>query len=212
MSFTPSPQQEAAIKAIVDWYHNRSAHQQVFRLFGYAGSGKTTTTRSAIDALGLEEQPNQSLSSAVLYAAFTGKAALVMTRKGTPASTIHSLIYRVSEATPEEIARVEKELVDLQRSLGRMGYAERAFAETQIRRLELRLADIHRPTFLLNEQSRLRDASLLVLDEVSMVGEEMARTAGTTSSAKAGTRCIAGHRLYSRQRRTHPGHGSATLP
>ena len=31
----------------------------------------------------------------VLYAAFTGKAALVMTRKGTPASTIHSLIYRV---------------------------------------------------------------------------------------------------------------------
>ena len=35
----------------------------------------------------------------VLYAAFTGKAALVMSRKGTPASTIHSLIYRVSEAT-----------------------------------------------------------------------------------------------------------------
>jgi exodeoxyribonuclease V len=174
MSFTPSPQQEAAIRAIVDWYHNRSTRQQVFRLFGYAGSGKTTTTRSAIDALGLEEQPNQSLCSAVLYAAFTGKAALVMTRKGTPASTIHSLIYRVSEATPEEIARVEKELFDLQRSLGRMGYAERAFAETQIRRLELRLADIHRPTFLLNEQSRLRDASLLVLDEVSMVGEEMA--------------------------------------
>ena len=174
MSFTPSPQQEAAIRAIVDWYHNRSARQQVFRLFGYAGSGKTTTTRSAIDALGLEEQPNHGLSSAVLYAAFTGKAALVMTRKGTPASTIHSLIYRVSEATPEEIARVEKELFDLQRSLGRMGYAERAFAETQIRRLELRLADIHRPTFLLNEQSRLRDASLLVLDEVSMVGEEMA--------------------------------------
>ncbi len=32
------------------------------------------------------------------------------------------------------------------------------------------------------------------------------------SSAKAGTRCIAGHRLYSRQRRTHPGHGSAALP
>src|SRR5512134_2490508 len=31
----------------------------------------------------------------VLHAAFTGKAALVMTRKGTPASTIHSLIYRV---------------------------------------------------------------------------------------------------------------------
>jgi hypothetical protein len=100
----------------------------------------------------------------VLFAAFTGKAALVMTRKGTPASTIHSLIDRVSEATPEEIARVEKELFDLQRDLRRMGPAERPFAETQISKLQLRLADIHKPSFLLNEQSRVRDAALVVLD------------------------------------------------
>ncbi|MFL1463471.1 ATP-binding domain-containing protein [Roseococcus sp. DSY-14] len=97
-----------------------------------------------------------------------------MTRKGTPATTIHSLIYRVSEATPEEITRVEKELFDLQRDLRRMGVAERAFAETQISKLQLRLADIHKPSFLLNEQSLARDASLIVLDEVSMVGREMA--------------------------------------
>jgi len=109
-----------------------------------------------------------------LFAAFTGKAALVMTRKGTPASTIHSLIYRVSEATPEEIERVEKDLFNLQRVLGRMQPAERSFAETQIRRLQLRLADIHQPLFLLNDQSLLRDADLIVLDEVSMVGTEMA--------------------------------------
>jgi exodeoxyribonuclease-5 len=51
----------------------------------------------------------------VLYGAFTGKAALVMTRKGTPASTIHSLIYRVSEA---KIERVEKELADLVARVG----------------------------------------------------------------------------------------------
>jgi hypothetical protein len=75
----------------------------------------------------------------VLFAAFTGKAALVMTRKGTPASTIHSLIYRVSEATPEDIDRVERDLLDLQRGLGRMAPAERAFAEMQISKLQLRL-------------------------------------------------------------------------
>jgi exodeoxyribonuclease-5 len=34
--------------------------------------------------------------------------------------------------------------------------------------------DIHTPRFVLNEQSLVRDADLLVLDEVSMVGEEMA--------------------------------------
>ena len=57
----------------------------------------------------------------VLYAAFTGKAALVMTRKGTPASTIHSLIYKVWEATPEEIAAVEQELAELRAEPGRHG-------------------------------------------------------------------------------------------
>jgi exodeoxyribonuclease V len=172
--FAPSPQQAAAIRAIVEWYSNPNRTAQVFRLFGYAGSGKSTITRYVIEELGLEPMNRQGGGGGVLFAAFTGKAALVMTRKGTPASTIHSLIYRVSEATPEEIARVEKELFDLQRGLGRMGPAERAFAETQIRRLQLRLADIHKPVFLLNDQSLVRDADLIVLDEVSMVGPEMA--------------------------------------
>ncbi len=175
MSITPSPQQAAAIVGIVDWYRTRRTQQQVFRLFGYAGTGKSTITAAAMEALGLDPMARDGdTAGGVLFAAFTGKAALVMTRKGTPASTIHSLIYRVSEATPEEIARVEKELFDLQRDLRRMGLAERAFAETQISKLQLRLADIHKPSFLLNEQSRVRDAALVVLDEVSMVGPEMA--------------------------------------
>ena len=178
MSFTPSPQQADAIRAIVDWFQNRTHQQQVFRLFGYAGSGKSTVITYAIQAIGIDVAASgdeeDTARRRILFAAFPGKAALVMTRKGTPASTIHSLIYRVSEATPEEIDRVERDLLDLQRGLGRMAPAERAFAEMQISKLQLRLADIHKPTFLLNEQSLVRDADLIVLDEVSMVGPEMA--------------------------------------
>ena len=178
MTFTPSPQQADAIRAIVDWFQNRTHQQQVFRLFGYAGSGKSTVITHAIQAIGIDvaasSDDEDGARRCILFAAFTGKAALVMTRKGTPASTIHSLIYRVSEATPEEINRVERDLLDLQRGLGRMGPAERAFAEMQISKLQLRIADIHKPTFLLNEQSLVRDADLIVLDEVSMVGPEMA--------------------------------------
>lgn len=174
MSFIPSPQQASAIAAIEDWFRNRTRDQQIFRLFGYAGTGKTTITRHAIGELGLEPMGRTGGAGGVLYAAFTGKAALVMTRKGTPASTIHSLIYKVSEATPEEIERVTRELESLRGGLRAMGPAERSFAETQIRRLELRLADIHQPRFVLNEQSLVRDADLIVLDEVSMVGAEMA--------------------------------------
>ena len=58
--------------------------------------------------LGLDLMDRDGGRGNVLYAAFTGKAALVMTRNGTPASTIHSLIYKVWEATPEEIAAANR--------------------------------------------------------------------------------------------------------
>jgi exodeoxyribonuclease-5 len=104
-----------------------------------------------------------------------GKAALVMSRKGTPASTIHSLIYRVSEATQAEIDKVKKDIAAIKATLPSLGPGERLLEDSRLRSLELRLDDIHKPRFVLNEQSIVRDASLIVLDEVSMVGEEMAR-------------------------------------
>ena len=179
-SFTPSDLQATAIREIKDWFQNRTGEQQVFRVFGYAGSGKTTLTRHAIDELGLDTMVKSadgivSGTAGVLYAAFTGKAALVMTRKGTPASTIHSLIYRVSEATAAEIERVEKEIDEIKAKLPTLDPAVRLFEESRLRSLEIRLDDIHKPRFVLNEQSIVRDAALIVLDEVSMVGDEMAR-------------------------------------
>lgn len=171
MTISLSDKQNAAIATIKDWYSNRSKDQQVCRVFGYAGVGKSTIVKYAIDELGLStEKPGE-----VLYAAFTGKAALVMTRKGTPASTIHSLVYRVSEPTPQEIEKLEKEAAEIRAGLHARGVAERLFEEARLRSLELRLKDAHKPRFVLNTESAVRDCKLLVLDEVSMVGAEMAR-------------------------------------
>ena len=174
---TLSSEQNAAVKAIVDWFRNQTHRQQVARIFGYAGCGKSTITRHIIDALGLDvmAKDDDTAAGGVLYAAFTGKAALVMTRKGTPASTIHSLIYRVSEATPAEIDKVKKEIAEIKASLSSLDPASRLLEDSRLRSLEIRLADIHKPTFVLNEQSIVKDAALIVLDEVSMVGEDMAR-------------------------------------
>ena len=169
-AFTPSEPQAAAIAEIKNWFTNGTGDRQVFRVFGYAGSGKTTITRHAIAELGVEEGTGD-----VLYAAFTGKAALVMTRKGTPASTIHSLIYRVSEATEAEIEKVKKDIAEIKAKLPGIGPGERLLEESRLRSLELRLDDAHKPRFVLNDQSAVRDAKLIVLDEVSMVGDEMAR-------------------------------------
>lgn len=115
-----SPQQEAAIKAVRKWI--ASGSKQVFRLFGYAGTGKTTL------AIHLANEAR----GRVMFATYTGKAALVMARKGCHgAKTLHSLIYKVDRDGPN-------------------------------------------PTFKINRDSDLKYASLLVVDEASMVDDKLA--------------------------------------
>jgi len=173
--FIPSPQQAKTMALVKDWYINRSEVQQVFRIDGFAGTGKTTVVTHIVKELNLKQASDGERYGDVLYAAFTGKAALVMTRKGTPASTIHSLIYRVSDASPREIERLKNEIAEVRASLFKLTPSEKTFAESRLRRLEMRLRDAHKPSFVLNGDSPLRSAKLLVLDEVSMVGREMAQ-------------------------------------
>jgi len=85
-----TPHQNAALAAVSQWL--KAGAPQVFRLFGYAGTGKTTLARHIAD----------DVDGKVLFAAFTGKAALVMRSKGCfGATTIHSLIYRPRDSGEE---------------------------------------------------------------------------------------------------------------
>jgi exodeoxyribonuclease-5 len=117
-----SPQQDEALKAVAAWL--KRGDRQVFRLFGYAGTGKTTLARHVAEGV----------DGAVLFAAFTGKAAHVLRERGCAgAGTIHSLIYR---------SRGEDE---------------------------------NGPTFVLNDDSDAATAALIIIDECSMVDEEIGR-------------------------------------
>lgn len=119
---TWSPQQDAALKAVADWL--RRGDRPVFRLFGYAGTGKTT----------LAKHIAEHVDGDVAFGAYTGKAALVLRTKGcTEASTIHSMIYRSRES------------------------------------------DENGPQFVINRQSPASKADLIVIDECSMVDEELGR-------------------------------------
>jgi ATP-dependent exoDNAse (exonuclease V) alpha subunit len=118
-----SPQQDAALKAVAAWL--RHGEPQVFRLFGYAGTGKTTLAKQIAD----------DADGEVAFGAFTGKAALVLKSKGCRgASTIHSMIYRTQ------------------------GEEEDAT-----------------PSFVLNRKAAANDADLIIIDECSMVDEELGR-------------------------------------
>lgn len=124
-----SPQQEAALKAVNKWYNNRDA--QVFRLFGYAGTGKTT----------LAQHLAEGVDGEVVFGAFTGKAAHVLRQKGcSGAGTIHSLIYR-----PAKIEEAEEEGGDAE------------------------------PMFTLRRDAPAGEAHLIIIDECSMVDEELGR-------------------------------------
>lgn len=122
MPSTWSPQQEAAIKEVSNWLRN--GREQVFRLFGYAGTGKTTLAREIAS----------DVKGQVLYGAFTGKAAQVLRQKGCKdASTIHSMIYKMVEN------------------------------------------DDGTREFKLNRLSEVKDAKLVIIDECSMVDQELGR-------------------------------------
>jgi exodeoxyribonuclease V len=83
-------QQNDALNKVRAWLKDPNG-KQIFRLFGYAGTGKTTL------ALFIEEVAHElsKLVEPVVYATYTGKASLVLRQKGCEnASTIHSLIYK----------------------------------------------------------------------------------------------------------------------
>ncbi len=127
-----APQQDEALKAVSRWL--KDGRQPVFRLFGYAGTGKTTLARYFAEHVDGE----------VLFAAFTGKAAQVLrTRGASNAKTIHSLIYR---------PRGEEEVAD--EETGKTSIA---------------------PMFSINRQSPVAKAALIVIDECSMVDEQLGK-------------------------------------
>lgn len=80
-------QQDGALKAVDKWlkdYYTSKKPQPFFYLAGFAGTGKSTIARYFAD----------NINGEVAYAAYTGKASLVMRNNGCiGAKTIHSSIY-----------------------------------------------------------------------------------------------------------------------
>ena len=129
MSITYTDEQDAAISSILDWWSKGG--EQVFKLHGYAGTGKTTVIQEVVRQI-RRATPGVDIH----YAAPTGKAASVMRAKGlTGATTLHSdgLIFAP------------------------------------------RKSKAGNPYFhpLTGGEAMLDEIDLLVVDEVSMVGDEM---------------------------------------
>ena len=88
-----SKDQAKALKTFKDWWEsllNGGTGRKFFKLGGLAGTGKTYLLQFLLSTIGLEPEE-------VVWGAYTGKAALVMNRKGIPATTIHRMMYMLDE-------------------------------------------------------------------------------------------------------------------
>jgi len=149
-----SPQQDAALIAFRDWF--AAGEEQVFCLFGYAGTGKTT----------LAIELTQSVEGRVIFGAFTGKAASVMRKKGcSGAQTLHSLLYNAKAASKKRILELEEERANL---LAAEEIDTKALQTCEKALLQAK-RNANKPDWELNPYSDARDAKLIVVDEVSMV-------------------------------------------
>ena len=148
-----SPQQDAALKAIHRWLRDPS-RQQVYRMFGYAG-GKTT----------LAAHLARDIDGPVCFLAFTGKAASVLRDKGCSATTIHSAIYHFVEIVVEETKKQQEA-----REKKEQEAREKGQEEEEIKKIGKR-----RMIWTLNENSIVRQARLIVVDECSMVNTKLAK-------------------------------------
>lgn len=123
-----------------------SKNKQVFELSGVSGAGKTFLVNYFIDRIGLSLQD-------CAFVAFMGKAAMVMAKNGLPAQTIHSLIYDyVKEPVYTETEDGKK--IPVIEDSGKIRC---------------------RWTFRKKEELYNPKLKLIVIDEASMVSEDIAR-------------------------------------
>lgn len=160
-------QQTGALDDVGRWLND--PNRQVYRLFGYAGTGKTT----------LAKHLAQGVKGNVLFGAFTGKAAYVLQQKGcVGATTIHSLIYQTRDRGQKQLRELESQMFQLKTELGQDGLtAEEIAGHRRVQDLRRLIQQeeqaLRRPFFSLNTESPVKDAKLVVIDECSMVDESM---------------------------------------
>lgn len=199
MTFTPTLAQCEVHDLVTEWLDDALHYggPQVFRLFGYAGTGKTSLAMHMVD------------DRSAAFCAFTGKAASRLRAKGCAgATTVHRTIYKIvreSGERPVELILQEarmcgailtpddkRVLIEREHALPRPLLRELRSRRDEIlallraedeqdeagddaKTLRKRTDTRARLVFDLRDLEELEELDVIVLDECSMIGRELWR-------------------------------------
>lgn len=174
-------QQSAALSKATRWFRSYCANPkttpQVFRLFGYAGTGKST----------LADQINQDCTNGqAKFMTPTAKSASVLRSKGAlNADTAHSQIYTPKDKSKQRLRDLEAYLAKAQADANRVRSGEptpenkRMFAmfNDAIEKLKIQIKEeqdkLSRPTWAVNPDADVKNFPLFILDETSMFASQI---------------------------------------
>ena len=186
MELSLTEEQTAAYEKVIEWVCN-SPQGSIFRLGGYAGTGKTTLLGKIVADL---ERMEVHDCGDMMICAFTNKAASVLRSKGiSTATTIHSILYKPKTEHYKDLIKSHKEkMAEL------LPGAERLALQIQLNKLEeeyrqvqkagLEEDDKRKLEFHVADNPAAEDAELVIIDEASMVNRKIMQDLQDASDAK----------------------------
>ncbi|RVG43599.1 hypothetical protein CN226_32875 [Sinorhizobium meliloti] len=165
-----SADQKAAIAKAKAWFTGGRETQQVFRLFGYAGTGKSTVQQALLEELNVDP-------SEVLFLAPTGKAASVLIRKGHDAQTIHRALYSQTGEDDSVYEALEREAISIRAKLKLNSLENREAYLRRLETVESLMQDSSsrpKPRFSFKGTTAIDSSvKIIIIDECSMVTNEI---------------------------------------
>ncbi|MBA1345967.1 AAA family ATPase [Rhizobium sp. WYCCWR 11146] len=165
-SIVLSMDQKAAIAKAKAWFVKGRETQQVFRLFGYAGTGKSTVQQALLQELNVDP-------SEVLFLAPTGKAASVLISKGHDAKTIHKALYTQTGEDDSVYEALEREALSIRAKLTAISLENRSAYLRRLAAVEAQMNDSSsrpKPQFSFRGTTAIGSGvKIVIIDECSMI-------------------------------------------
>lgn len=158
--------QETAFHRIMSWV--KTGTSSIFRLGGPAGSGKSYLIRLIAEEVGINK---------CLLITPTGKASTNLIKSGLPAHTIHSQIY---STTVDNKIKVKGDFDKLEEKTEKMTVEEfdkfvasGKYDKLLVKAKKPTIYDVNAVTYTLLPAISLAEYKLFIIDEGSMVGENL---------------------------------------